>query len=96
MSNLRDKTVAQIAEAHGIRTALVLVARVVDARTLPDVGADHGITAAEVRQIEARGIRTMSAHLFDMLTRAAQESRPGFGWHESVQRQRQRSWVAVP
>ncbi len=86
--NLRDETVARIAEAHGSRTALILAARVIDGEGLLDVAVSLGASTLNIRQTEARAIRAMQPDLFDLLTRAAQEARPGFAWHASVQQQR--------
>lgn len=94
--NPRDRIIARIAETHGAETALVLVARLLDTKSLNEVAADlHIDSAARVRQIEASAIRTLSVHQFDVLTVAIQDVRPGFAWHPSVYRQRSRDWIPV-
>jgi len=79
---------SMLTDEVGAVAADVLIQRLLLIRTLAQVGEATGMTPAQVRQHEARAIRTLSPETFTELTAIVQEVRPEFAWHRSVARQR--------
>lgn len=86
--NERIALLMALSNEVGITSASVLVQRLVDIRTLAEVGEMIGESPARVRQIEATAIRTMSPDMFEWFTAAVRQGRPAFQWGASVARQR--------